>query len=342
MAYLAKSFKNFLKFKKNSGRQDGKSFKRSSDSRREFQKADGKKDFEWNKSSEGSSNSTATCYECNGVDQLKRECPNYLRGKGKAMSATLSDSKRSSSKSDDEANEVGNYTTFIAISSGDAKSHLDEINEEDGDYLKAIPTEDEVVPETNFSHYQFSNNEEEDGKKDLVVLQQNAFLKVSGKYARTAENAIRGMKKAEEEKEVTLEELEIYMCKVEELKVELEGAYSKIRFLEHEVIEANAKVDRISSKKLDFMLQARRPLSLKSGLRYIRENSSSDPKISMDGLKSVKFVSAKISEDKEKNDESLDEKKRKELAPKIPKGNEKTSAFAGKGKAVTKSLPKKQ
>ena len=62
----------------------------------------------------------------------------------------------------------------------------------------------------------------------------------------------------------------------------------------------------------------------------------------MDVLKSVKFVSAKISEDKEKNDESLDEKKRKELAPKIPKGNEKTNAFAGKGKAVTKSLPKKQ
>lgn len=50
---------------------------------------------------------------CNGVGQLKRECPNYLRGKGKAMSATLIDSKSSSSKSDDEADEDGNYTTFI-------------------------------------------------------------------------------------------------------------------------------------------------------------------------------------------------------------------------------------
>lgn len=265
--HLAKSFKFFLKYKKNLGRQDGKSFKRSSDSRREIQKDDGKKDFKWKKSREGSSNSTATCYECNGVGQLKRECPNYLRGKGKAMSATLSDSKSSSSKSDDEADEDRNYTTLVAISSGDAKSHLDEINEEDDADLKAIPTEDEVVPETNFSHYQFSNTEEEDGKKELVVLQQNALLKVSGNYARTAENAIRGMKKAEEEKEVTLEELESYMCKVEELKVELEGAYSKIRFLEHEVIEANAKVDRISSKKLDFMLEAQRLSSLKSGLR---------------------------------------------------------------------------
>ena len=45
------------------------------------------------------------------------------------------------------------------------------------------------------------------------------------------------------------------MCKVEEMKVELESAYSKSRFLEHEVIKANAKVDRISNKKLDSMLE---------------------------------------------------------------------------------------
>ena len=124
------------------------------------------------------------------------------------------------------------------------------------------------------------------------------------------------------------------MCKVEELKVELESAYSKIRFLEHEVIEANAKVDRISRQKLDSMLESQRPSSLKAGLGYIRESST-------DGFKSIKFVSAKISEDKEKNDDSLDEKKRKELALKTPKVKEIASTLIRKGKAVTKSLPKK-
>ena len=76
--------------------------------------------------------------------------------------------------------------------------------------------------------------------RSLEVLQQNydTLLKVSSKYAWTLENAIRRMK------------MEIYMCKVEEMKVELESAYSNIRFLEHEVI----KVDRISNKKLDSML----------------------------------------------------------------------------------------
>ena len=124
------------------------------------------------------------------------------------------------------------------------------------------------------------------------------------------------------------------MCKVEELKVELESAYSKIRFLEHKVIEANAKVDRISRQKLDSMLESQRPSSLKAGLGYIRESST-------DGFKSIKFVSAKISEDKEKNDDSLDEKKRKELALKTPKVKEIASTLIGKGKAMTKSLPKK-
>lgn len=57
--------------------------------------------------------------------------------------------------SDDEVDEDGNYITFMAISNGDATTHLDEINEEDGDDLETIPTEKEVIPETNFSNYQF-------------------------------------------------------------------------------------------------------------------------------------------------------------------------------------------
>lgn len=62
--------------------------------------------------------------------------------------------------------------------------------------------------------------------------------------------------------------MKIYMCKVEEMKVELESAYSNIRFLEHEVI----KVNRISNKKLDSMLEAQRPSSLKAKLGYTKES----------------------------------------------------------------------
>lgn len=108
------------------------------------------------------------------------------------------------------------------------------------------------------------------------------------------------------------------------------------------MIEVNAKVDRISNKKVESMLEVQRPSSLKDGLGYIKESSSSDLKISAKGLKSVKFISAKTREEKEKSDDSLNEKKRKELAPKTPKVKETTSTSTRKGKAMTKSHPKKQ
>ena len=72
------------------------------------------------------------------------------------------------------------------------------------------------------------------------------------------------------------------------LNGELIKAYSKIKFLELEVIQANAKVEWVSSKKLDEVLAHQKPFSDKSGLGYTRESSSS-VKVSKD----MKFVKAK-------------------------------------------------
>ena len=44
--------------------------------------------------------------------------------------------------------------------------------------------------------------------------------------------------------------------KVEELKEELLNAYSKIKFLELEIIQANVKMERISTEKLDNVLSS--------------------------------------------------------------------------------------
>ena len=54
------------------------------------------------------------------------------------------------------------------------------------------------------------------------------------------------------------------------------------------MVQANAKVDRVSSKKLDEVLAHQKPFSDKSGLGYIGESSSS-VKVSKD----MKFVKAK-------------------------------------------------
>ena len=54
---------------------------------------------------------------------------------------------------------------------------------------------------------------------------------------------------------------------------ELTNSYSRIKFLEIEVIQANAKVEHVASKKLDEVLAYQKPYSNRSGLEYTRESS---------------------------------------------------------------------
>ena len=61
---------------------------------------------------------------------------------------------------------------------------------------------------------------------------------------------------------------------METMNGELTKAYLKIKFLELEVVQANAKVERVSSKKLDEVLSHQKPFSDKTKLVYTRESSS--------------------------------------------------------------------
>ena len=126
-----------------------------------------------------------------------------------------------------------------------------------------------------------------EGEKNLQEV-HDALLKDSGKYAKVAKSAVKKMKKFEEEHKSTLVQLKDAKCEVEELKDELLNAYSRIKFLELEIIQANVKVECISTKKLDNVLSSQKPLNVKTGLGYTGErSSSSEPK------KEVKFVLAK-------------------------------------------------
>ena len=70
----------------------------------------------------------------------------------------------------------------------------------------------------------------------------NAFLEKSGECARVAKAAIRKMKKAEEDYKSILVRYKETKCEVEGLNEELINAYSRVKFLELEVVQANAKV----------------------------------------------------------------------------------------------------
>ena len=63
-----------------------------------------KKDVKDTSSSQG-----IVCYECNSHGHLKKECPNYLRGKGKVLTTTLSDLESSNSDAEGEYCKVEFY-----------------------------------------------------------------------------------------------------------------------------------------------------------------------------------------------------------------------------------------
>ena len=87
----------------------------------------------------------------------------------------------------------------------------------------------------------------------------NSLLEKTGEYARVAKAAIRKMKRAKQDCKSLLVRYKETKCEVETLNGELIQAYSKIKFLELEVIQANAKVEQVASKKLDEVLVHQKP-----------------------------------------------------------------------------------
>ena len=87
----------------------------------------------------------------------------------------------------------------------------------------------------------------------------NSLLEKTREYARVAKVAIRKMKRAKQDCKSLLVRYKETKCEVETLNGELIQAYSKIKFLELEVIQANAKVEQVASKKLDEVLAHQKP-----------------------------------------------------------------------------------
>ena len=116
----------------------------------------------------------------------------------------------------------------------------------------------------------------------------NTLLEKTGEHARVVKVAIRKMKKAKQDYKSILVRYKETKCEVEALNEELMNAYSRIKFLELDVIQANAKVEHVASKKLDEVLAYQKPSSDRSGLGYTGESS-----LSVNVSKEMKFVKAK-------------------------------------------------
>ena len=233
VAYLAKNFRKFLKFKR-----DGKSFEKGKFSK--FKKD--KKDFKKKDSKDSSPSAMVTCFECKGHGHMKKECPTYLKAKGKVFATTLCDSDGSNSDSEESCDGEGNYSAFITIAPVDSSENLSLLVEKLG---KHTEVESMGIGE--------EFNDEDEGTKELQES-YNSLLEKTGEYARVAKVAIRKMKKAEQDYKSIIVRYKETKCEVEALNGELTEAYSKIKFLELEVIQDNTKVERVASKKFDEVL----------------------------------------------------------------------------------------
>ena len=166
-----------------------------------------------------------------------------MKVKGKVYATTLSDLDSSKLDSNESCDGEGNFSAFITITYMESSDDLSVLVEEFGEHteLESIG----IVEE--------SDDEEDDGTMGLQET-YNSLLKKTGEYAKVANAAIKKMKRAKEDYRSLLIRYKETKCEMETLNGELTEAYSKIKFLELEVVQANAKVKRVSSKKLDEVL----------------------------------------------------------------------------------------
>ena len=208
-----KNFRKFLKFKNNGKFGDKRKFSSSGKEKKDFKKRDGK---------ESQSTQGDTCFECNGHSHFKKECPNYLRLKGKVYATTLSDSDSSNSDYKESCDGEGNYSTFMTIAHVESTDDLSKLVEELGEHSD----------EESMGAVEESNDEK---SEDLQVNYNSLFEKL-GEYVRVAKAAVKKMKKAEKDYRSLLVRYKEAKCKIETLNGELTEAYTKVKFLDLEVV----------------------------------------------------------------------------------------------------------
>ena len=147
-----------------------------------------KKGFKRREGKESQSTQGVTCFECNGHGHFKKECPNYLRSKGKAYATTFSDSNSSTSNSKDSCDEEGNFFAFMTIAHVESSRDLNLLVRELGEHND----------EESMGIVEESNAKEDE---DTAGLQENynSLLEKSGEYARVAKAAVKKMKKVKED-----------------------------------------------------------------------------------------------------------------------------------------------
>ena len=127
-----------------------------------------------------------------GHKHVKKECPTYLKAKGKVFAATLSDSDSSNLDLEGSCDGEGNYFTFMTITLVDSSEDLNALVEELGEHTE--------VESMGVGEESDDKGEEcfHEGTKGLQETYYSILEKIK-EYARVAKAAIRKMKKVEQD-----------------------------------------------------------------------------------------------------------------------------------------------
>ena len=148
-----------------------------------------------------------------------------MRSKGKAYATTLSDSDSFTSDSEDSCDEERNFSAFMTIAHVESSEDLNMLVQEHGEHSD----------EKSMGIMEESDTEEDEDTTDLQE-NYNSLLEKSGEYARVAKAALKKTKKVEEDYRSLLVRYKEAKCEIETLNGKLTEAYTKIKFLELEVV----------------------------------------------------------------------------------------------------------
>ena len=180
------------------------------------------------------------------------------------------------------------------------------------------------------------SDDEDDEKSEGLQENYNSLLEKLGDNARVTKAAVKKMKKAEEDYRSLLVRYKEAKCEIETLNGELTKAYTKVKFLLLEVVQANVKVERVSTKKFNDVLSQQKPFSDRTGLGYTGESSSA-----INITKEVKFVKVKEPVVVATTLKKVKVEKNKNVADQRVL-NKRRNQSVVKSKAKGKSLPKSQ
>ena len=170
-----------------------------------------------------------------------------MKSKGKVYATILSDLDSSNSNSDKSCDREGNYSAFMAIAHVESSEDLNLLVQELGE--RSDEESIRIVEEYDV---------EEDENVTCLQENYNSLLEKLGEYARVAKVAVKKMKKANEDYRSLLMRHKEAKCGIEKLNGELSEVYIKVRFLEQEVVQANAKIERVSTKKINDVISSQK------------------------------------------------------------------------------------